>query len=88
LGVRATLVPRSYLLVNAAIRMNTNGQENFGNVVYGKQNLIDDALTEAVSASNRRAIDRDGGDHHQQLARLGGTAEPRVGFGKTFVNDR
>jgi hypothetical protein len=47
--------------------MNTNGQENFGNVIYGKQSLIDadarswhgnDALTEAVSASNRRTIDR------------------------------
>jgi hypothetical protein len=25
--------------------------------------------------------------YHQQLARLGGSAEPRAGFGKTFVND-
>ena len=98
MGVRATLIPRSYLLVNAAIRMNTNGQENFGNVIYGKQSLIDagarywrgnDALTEAVGASKHRTVDRRRGwIIEEPLALLDGAAEPQAGLGKTFVNDR
>jgi hypothetical protein len=41
LSDRATLVLPCYPEVNALIRTKTKGQENFVNVIYGKQSLID-----------------------------------------------
>ena len=40
LGDSVTLVRRSYPEVNALIRTNPKCQENFVNVIYGKQSLI------------------------------------------------
>jgi hypothetical protein len=51
---RATLVLPCYPEVNALIRTKTKGQENFVNVIYGKQSLIDAGAGPAGSSGADR----------------------------------